>query len=99
MDRRVIFLKAPPAPRCFESRSQWVEFLSSAQAAGKVLPFKGGEYRPEFQFCSDCSAQHAHAMHLQGRCDPNTYRANLMATAPATAEAHSTSADAVPAGA
>jgi hypothetical protein len=82
MDRSVIFIKAPPAPACFETRGQWVEFLRSAQAAGKVLPFKDGAYRPEFQFCSDCPAKHAHAMHLQGRCDPKGYRAKLMAARP-----------------
>lgn len=99
MNRSVIWLKAPPAPRCFESRSLWVEFLDSAQSAGKVLPFKNGEYRPDFQFCSDCSAQHAHEMHLQGRCNPKAYRASLIPAAPQGEGASAPSAEAIPAGA
>lgn len=99
MERRVIFIKAPPAPACFESRSLWVTYLDSAQSAGKVMPFKNGQYRPEFQFCSDCPAKHAHDMHLQGRCDPKTYRANLMAAQQRGEGAQTESAQAIPAGA
>ncbi|WAC72087.1 hypothetical protein OU995_21320 [Roseateles sp. SL47] len=79
MDRRTILLMAPPAPDCFESRSQWVTYLDSAQAAAKVKPFDSkGRYRPAFGFCSDCSAKHAHDMHKLGKCRPHQYQQNLL---------------------
>lgn len=94
MEYRVISIKAPPAPECFESRMQWLEYLSSAQAAGKVKPFdKDGEYRPTFGFCSDCSAQHAHAMHKQGKCRPHQYQQNLLMARQANEEHATTTAE------
>ena len=81
MDRRTIFLKAPPAPLCFATRDTWVTYLDSAQSAGKVKPFdKSGNYRPKFGFCSDCPAKHAHEMHAKGRCAPIQYQQNLLLT-------------------
>lgn len=98
MDRRTIFLKAPPAPACFEARDQWVNYLTSAQEAGKVKPFdRDGNYRPKFGFCSDCSAQHSRAMHLEGRCKPIHYQQNLLlAAAPATEGQGTTTPNAEP---
>lgn len=81
VDRKHIFMVAPPAPKCFDSRGQWAEFLTSAQAAGKVKPFKDGQYRPEFGFCADCSSAHAAEMTRQGRCQAVAYQRSLQVAA------------------
>lgn len=98
MDRRTIFFKAPPAPSCFATRDTWVNYLDSAQAAGKVKPFdRDGNYRPKFIFCSDCPASHAHAMHQKGLCKPHQYQQNLLLAAPpAEAEQGATTSTAEP---
>ena len=70
---RFIAIHAPPAPKCFESRDVWVSYLQSAHQAAvgnKVKPFVNGRYNPEYPFCRDCPAKHAHAMYVAGRCDP-----------------------------
>lgn len=89
MNRKLIAIVAPPAPKCFETRDIWVEYLISAEQGthGKKRgPFENGKYRPDFQFCKDCPAQHAHAMYVAGRCDWKGYVANLRASTPTTTE-------------
>lgn len=77
MNAKLIAIHAPPAPKCFESRSLWVEYLTSAfkAAAGSnaVRPFVDEKYNPKFRFCNDCPAQHAHAMTVAKRCDYKSY--------------------------
>ena len=75
----VISIQAPPAPKCFESRDRWVIYLESAQAARKPgrKPFEGGQYRPGFDFCVDCSPSHRALMAGQLRCAPRVYAASL----------------------
>ena len=70
---------APVAPPCFESRLQWVTYLSSAAEASKpsngikdvVLLTDPDRVNPAFGFCRDCSAQHHLAMSRVGKCKPN----------------------------
>lgn len=72
---------APPAPPCFSTRMQWVEYLRSAAAAQKQdrgepgpLVFEAGEpvrFNYAFSFCVDCSAQHSLAMSRVGKCRPD----------------------------
>jgi hypothetical protein len=91
MNLKLIAIVAPPAPKCFEARDIWVEFLHSAQQAAsgnEAQPFIDGKYNPRYPFCSDCPAKHAHAMFVAKRCDFKGYVASLMpATAPETASA------------
>ena len=91
MNLKLIAIHAPPAPKCFDTRSIWIEYLHSAQqsAAGggrtsnAIKPFVDGRYSPEYPFCRDCSARHAHAMTRAGRCDHKGYVASIT---PAEAE-------------
>jgi hypothetical protein len=76
---------APVAPPCFESRSQWVTYLSSAAEGQKpttlfehkdslvLVRDERGDFQvnPCFAYCRDCQAKHAHAMLTAGRCKPN----------------------------
>lgn len=64
-----VFVIAPPAPKCFETRTQWVEYLASAQGSGKTKPFKREQYQTNFNFCLDCTQIKAHEMTRQSRCD------------------------------
>ena len=67
---------APPTPACFSSRTVWSEYLHSAQRYSKarVLPFAGGVFNPEFQFCKDCTKPHAAAMAEAGKCNPAKFQ-------------------------
>jgi hypothetical protein len=89
---KLIPIQAPPAPKCFEARDIWVEYLISTQKAlaGKkateradsrtsAQPFVNDRYNPHFAFCRDCPAKHAHAMSVEGRCDFKGYVASLTA--------------------
>ena len=82
MQAKTVSLLAPPAPKCFEVRMQWLTYLHSAQAGNKSKPFKDGKYRPQYQFCRDCSAQKAHEMTQRGKCDFKAYQASLTCGAP-----------------
>lgn len=82
MQAKTVSLIAPPAPKCFEVRMQWVTFLHSAQAGNKSRPFKDGKYRTEFQFCRDCNEQKAAEMTKQGKCDFKGYQASLTCGTP-----------------
>jgi hypothetical protein len=70
---------APKAPPCFDSRTQWVEYLKAAAAAQNsagepqvVIVVKGkGVFNTSFSFCADCASKHAYAMSKAGRCDPD----------------------------
>lgn len=98
MNAKLIAIHAPPAPKCFETRDIWVEYLASADQAvvGKqpkrndsrasAWPFVDGKYNPHFAFCSDCPAKHAHAMFVAKRCDFKAYVASLTPAAPTEAE-------------
>ena len=77
---------APVAPPCFETRAQWVAYLSSAAEAQKpekrvngpdsravlIRQHEGAplELNYQFAYCADCSAQHSHAMLTKGKCKP-----------------------------
>lgn len=63
---------APTAPACF-TRATWVQLLTDWQAS-KNKPFKDGVYRPEFNFCSDCTLEQAVRMDRQDKCNPSLYR-------------------------
>ena len=81
--RRFIPIAAPEAPRCFSSRTQWVEYLCEAQKHPKPerRPFVGPElrYRPTFCYCRDCPALHRADMEDQGRCQFDSYVADRTA--------------------
>lgn len=80
MNIRQVFDAAPPMPACFSSRTVWSEYLHSAQRYSKarVLPFSGGVFNPDFQFCKDCTRPHAEQMALAGKCSPNKFRALVL---------------------
>ena len=66
---------APPTPACFSSRDAWVYYLVMCQEGSKGTgPFRNGKYRPEFQFCRDCTLEHTTAMARQGKCNPSQFR-------------------------
>jgi hypothetical protein len=78
---KLVAIHAPPAPKCFAARDIWVEYLHSAQQAAvgpKVKPFVDGRYNPQYPFCRDCPAKHAHAMFLAKRCDFKAYVISLV---------------------
>lgn len=81
MNRRVIPIAAPKAPKCFPSRDQWVQYLISAQKHFKPerRPFVGEQYRPTFSFCRDCPAEHRQQMEGEGRCGFESYVASVIA--------------------
>lgn len=71
---------APLSPKCFSSRSSWIEYLQTAvtiqrerHEAGPLVLRRGQPpaFNREFFPCVDCNAKHAHAMALAGRCEPN----------------------------
>lgn len=76
---------APVAPPCFETRMQWVAYLSSAaegQRPGRwvddptapvLVTDEAGTPRvnARFAYCKDCTQIHSHAMRVAGRCKPN----------------------------
>ena len=91
----IVMQIAPPAPPCFASRLQWLEYLGSAAESQKttrlfddsravVLLIEEGKPRinPQFAYCRDCSAQHSHAMLTAGKCKPGHLAEQLAATAP-----------------
>lgn len=63
---------SPAAPACF-TRATWVQLLTAWQAS-KNKPFKDGVFRPEFNFCSDCTLEQAVRMDRAGKCSPSLYR-------------------------
>lgn len=68
---------APKAPPCFSTPHQWSEYLSQAQQHKRDArrPFNGnGDYRPEFNFCGDCTTGHSGDMKAAGRCQPDVLR-------------------------
>lgn len=80
---------APVAPPCFDSRGQWVEYLSSAAEAwhdeGSVGPliFTRGQpvtFNYGFTYCADCQAKHSFEMTKRGLCKPDHLK-NLAADA------------------
>lgn len=81
MNKRVIPIVAPRAPKCFTSRDQWVLYLQSAQSHPKPerRPFVGEKYRPTFSFCRDCDAARRDEMTLENRCEHDAYVARVLA--------------------
>ncbi len=69
---------APIAPPCFQARDIWVEYLKSAVEYGRrdhptPLVGKRGEelrFNYDYNFCADCSHEHAVAMAREDRCKP-----------------------------
>jgi|GEM_PF-2031261 len=73
---------APPAPPCFASRMEWIEYLTSSAAAqserGQPMPliFEAGKpvrFNYAFDYCTDCSfsASSIAALQAQGKCKPS----------------------------
>lgn len=74
---REIERSAPVRPNCFADRLQWVEYLQQAQRGGHrkhLQPFDSNGYRPEFNFCRDCTDGHAERMKARGLCSPGCLR-------------------------
>jgi hypothetical protein len=75
---------APPAPPCFETRLQWLEYLAAACNAKTVCresqpgPLKGAALDPAYNFCADCTQGHQVAMMIAGKCRPNWWRIHVM---------------------
>ena len=89
--RIVIVLLAPPPPPCFEDRSVWVEYLTTADMArgdgerGPLCSRKGeAVFNHQFSFCKDCLATHALSMVAQNRCNPQ-HLTDMLNSAPAEA--------------
>jgi hypothetical protein len=86
--RRVILLAIAPAePKCFQDRMSRVEYLVEADLArgdGERGPIdmRNGlpTFNRQFDFCKDCLAKHALAMHAQGRCEPDVLRTAALPT-------------------
>lgn len=67
----------PAAPLCFSSPHQWREYLNQAQQHKRDArrPFDAeGNYRPSFNFCSDCTSGHSGDMQVADRCHPDALR-------------------------
>lgn len=83
----------PPAPRCFDTRDVWVEFIASADACkdGERAPkpwLSNGQWNPEFHPCTDCLSEFETAMVAAHRCQrgafswtPPRVQASLLETA------------------
>lgn len=79
--RDSVMLLAPSAPPCFESRMQWLEYLTSAAESQKngeansaqVLVMVNGveRFNHGYAYCRDCSARHHLAMAKVGKCKPD----------------------------
>jgi hypothetical protein len=69
---------APPTPACFGDRRQWAEYLLQCQEFTKrksARPFTDAVvYQPAFNFCDDCTSEHALAMRQQTKCCPDLFR-------------------------
>lgn len=75
---------APPAPPCFPSRLEWIEWLVSAVQADDrpeglaiIVMSKGQQVRLRLEcidFCEDCTAQYRAQQTAIGRCDPQWLR-------------------------
>lgn len=77
MNRREALDAAPPTPACFPDRSAWAEYLLMCQDTSKRdsdKPYASGVFRPDFDFCSDCTAEHKRDMRFAGRCTPSQFR-------------------------
>lgn len=72
---------APIAPACF-TQDTWVAYLCTAHQHSKPKnqPFRTGIYRPEFNFCADCTLEHSVLMSRSGRCQPSALRILLTTT-------------------
>lgn len=67
---------SPPTPACFSDRSQWAAYLHQCQGGRpRQAPFRDGIYRPIFNFCKDCTPEHARAQTGKGRCRPQQFHA------------------------
>lgn len=72
---------APPAPPCFDSRLQWLQWLYAAADAHRTqestgrspLVFKEGQpvrFNFDISYCEDCDVRFRSAMLKEGRCNP-----------------------------
>lgn len=75
---RLIAILAPEQPPCFEGRHQWVSYLQVAADAQRnerpgPLDMRQGvaKFNRQWNYCEDCTAQHALRMHNAGRCVPD----------------------------
>jgi hypothetical protein len=82
LNRRIMMIDrlAPTAPPCFDSRSQWVEYLqavllSQASADSEPSPLTIERSNPvtfnhAFNVCTDCTREYSAKMEKAGRCEP-----------------------------
>lgn len=72
MNRKVISIMAPPAPKCFQARDIWLSFLASSMEikSASTKPFRDGRYQPEFNYCAPCTPAHRRQMVAERRCNP-----------------------------
>lgn len=81
MSRRAFIVNtAPPAPPCFPSRLEWIEWLvSAAQADDRtatqsvIVLLRGQSVRLRLEsidYCEDCTAAYKAQQQRLGRCDP-----------------------------
>ena len=68
---------SPVAPACFADQDQWAAYLLAAQLGSKSSskPFFEGKYRPNHNFCRDCTKPHADKMAAADKCNPAIHRA------------------------
>jgi len=78
--RTLVEQLAPPAPPCFGSRLQWLEFLISAAEEHRPdhghgpLVFEAGQpvrFNQRFDFCADCPSDYRRAQQTAKRCFPD----------------------------
>jgi len=66
--------QVPATPECFRSRTTWSLYLLD-HVGDKNKPFNAdGTYRPEFNFCGDCTLAWSIQMAHAGKCNPSVFR-------------------------
>jgi hypothetical protein len=76
-----------------KDRGAWVDYLlechqqGARQLAGKKQsPFDAaGRFKPAFNFCRDCTFEHAHQMRALGRCNPKQFHVRVVPAEEVTA--------------
>lgn len=67
---------APPTPACFHDRLSWSSYLFDCQQGKRPSsrPFDGGIFKPDFNFCGDCTQEHSRLMSRAGKCKPDQFK-------------------------
>lgn len=78
MTKEDVLAAAPPHPPCFPDKAEWVSYLHDCHRFGEKnvsRPFgKTGEFRPAFNFCGDCTPEHASEKKRHNKCKPEALR-------------------------